>query len=109
MDEQDVALFQACKNFRRRVLHALPEPAHLQSLEARARLRIDRSNARIEPCVGCRAREKARRMSRADLDDAPRPERARHGVGGGAVAVGERGRTRVNSTNESSSYIAFCS
>ena len=79
------ALFQVIEKGGLSVLHAVLQPAQLQPFEAGARRGVDRGDARLEPGVGDGAREEARRVSRAYLDDALRLERAHHRVGGGGV------------------------
>ena len=56
-----------------------------QGFDRRSRLRVDRRDARIELAVGDGARHEARRVAAANLDDAPRPCRAHHRVGGSGV------------------------
>ena len=57
----------------------------MRGFDRRSRLRVDRRDARIELAVGDGARHEARRVAAANLDDAPRPCRAHHRVGGSGV------------------------
>ena len=88
------------------------EPFDGQASQTCARLRIDGGDARVEPAVGDRAGEEARRVAGADLDDAPRAQAAHHGVGGGGVEArkpvlvpARRGRRRRADGDEEGFHI----
>jgi len=72
IDEQDVPGPQVIESLLLDLLNGPLQKLNRQTIDARARLGIDRGDAGPESAVGDSAGQKARRMARADLDDAPR-------------------------------------
>jgi hypothetical protein len=70
-------------------LHGCANEVDRQTVERRARCRIDRREPRVAAFVRDRAREKPGRMTRADFDDPRRAERTNGRVGDGRVEAGE--------------------